>query len=670
MGLQYDQVSRADGWLKLKVPALRRRRRSTHKLKHLLSCQEGIRNVSVLSSAGVFRIRFDNTLIGESAILSFFDNYSSARMKSVRVPASGSKSFSPLYLDQYPKTGLAISLFSLWMSVYGRVPLSIIVALVNLASFPVYRRAVEAMIREKKLSVDFLDALAHIFAQIQGDFSAVAFMAAVLNVGDFIRLKTSEQAERVVTDVLSFEKDEAWVKRDGREVRVRVAEIKVGDTVIIYPGTVIPVDGMVVHGSSSVDQKSLTGESLPVTKTEDTKVYAGTIVLDGVIEVLAEKVREETSVARIVRIVSEGAMAGTAIEDYARRFGDKLVVPTIGISAAVAAMTGDIRRFTSMVIVDYGTGIRLAAPTAVLSQMIMAARSGVLIKGGRSLEKIHKADIVVFDKTGTLTLGEPSVYDVITFDGSLTSRDIIGFAAAVESKFTHPVALAVRRKAQEEDIEVRDVTEAQFHIGYGVESRIDDKTILLGSEKFMAMKDVDTSLADQQISSFNESGKSVLLLAINGKLAGVLSYSDTLRPEAPDVIKALRGNGIRKVVMLTGDNAKVAAGMAARAGLDDFVSGALPEQKMHYVKDLQKEGHTVIAVGDGINDSPALTAADVGMTVRNGVELAWEAADVILLEENLWRMVDAFHISSRAMALIEQDRKMLGQRNQPQNMVG
>ena len=659
MGRLDVQVYNEPGYIKLKVPALRRRRLLTHQLKNQLSQLEGIDNVTVLPSAGIFKIRFQKTLIDESVVISIFNNISYGNHKSVRKAAGSHERFNPLYMDRHPKTGLALSLFSLWASVYGKLPVSIIVILVNMASLPVYRRAIEAMIKERKLTVDFLDALAHTIAQIQGDFSAVAFMAAVLNIGDFIRLRTAEQAERVITDVLSFEKHDAWVVRDDKEIQVPVSEIEVGEKVIIYPGNIIPIDGMVVHGSSSVDQKSLTGESLPVTKSEETKVYAGTIVLDGIIEVIADKVREETSVARIVKIVSEGALAGSAIEDYARRFGDKLVLPTIGISAGVSAMTGDWRRFTSMVIVDYGTGIRLAAPTAVLSQMVVAARSGVLIKGGRCLENIHKADIVVFDKTGTLTLGKPSIHDVIPVNGFLDSREIIGLAATAESKFTHPVALAVREKAEEENIEVLDSRDAEFHIGYGVEAYIDGKTILLGSEKFMAKKQIDTSAADQRISLINESGRSVLLLAVDGSLAGVLSYSDTLRPETPDVLNALRKNGVRKVIMLTGDKHTVAASIAAQAGIDDFVAEALPDQKLQYVKRLQQEGHTVIAVGDGINDSPALTAADVGITVRGGVELAREAADVVLLEESLWKIVDAFKFSSTAMDLIEQDRKML-----------
>ncbi len=659
MGFTNVQVSRAPGWLKIQVPAYRRRRRLIQKLKYLLQNQQGIDKVSVLPVAGIFRIRFNSTLTDENTIISILCSISSSEIKSVRIPIGKSNLPNPLYLDQHPRTSLVLSLVTIWISVYGRVPVSILVVMVNIVSLPVYRRAVEALINEKKLSVDFLDALAHIFAQFQRNFSAVAFMSTFLSAGYLIRQKTAEQAERVITDVLSFEKDEAWIERDGEKVRVLVADIHVGDIVIIYPGSVIPVDGMVVHGSSLIDQKSLTGESLPVTRTENTKVYAGTIVLDGVIKILAEKVGQETSVARIVKVVSEGANHLTIVEDYARRFGDGLVIPTLGISAFVSLITGDLQRFTSMVIVDYGTGIRLAAPTAVLSQIIFAARSGVLIKGGRSIEKLHNADTVVFDKTGTLTFGEPSIIDLLSYDEDLRDRDLIGIAAAAESKFTHPVALAIRRKAGEEEIDIKDAKEAEYRVGYGVESYIDGTTVLIGSQRFMTENNIDISLADEDSERFFASGKSVIFIAMNGKLAGLLSYSDTLRPEAADVVKSLRLKGIQKIVMLTGDNRTVAASVARQVGIDDFVAEILPEEKMQYVQNLQKKGRTVIAVGDGINDSPALTEADVGVSVRSGVEMAREAADVILLEENLWKVLDAFHVSSRTMEIIEQDRKLL-----------
>jgi len=304
-------------------------------------------------------------------------------------------------MDDYPKENLAFSLMTFILTLYGGLSITTLNILLAITSIPIYRRAIEAMVKDRKLSVDFLDALAHLTAQLQQNFSAVAFMSVILNVGDLIRDKTSEEAERTISSLLSFEKEEAWVLRNSKKVRILVSEIQVGDTVIIYPGHMIPIDGEVIIGEAAVDQKSLTGESLPATKNKGNKVYAGTMVLEGVLRIRAERVGGETSVARIVKIVTEGAKSSTAIEDYARKFGDHLVVPALGISGAVYAATRDLSRFTSMVIVDFGTGMRVSAPTAVLSSMIMAARSGVLIKGGQSIEKMNQADTLVFDKTGT-----------------------------------------------------------------------------------------------------------------------------------------------------------------------------------------------------------------------------------------------------------------------------
>ncbi|MBF0106037.1 MAG: heavy metal translocating P-type ATPase [Deltaproteobacteria bacterium] len=604
-------------------------------------------------------IQYNGTQTSASIIIEYIKDLPLSKIRSIKVPARPIPTINIIHLDDYPKANLALSLFTLIMTLYGSLSVVTINLLLCITSLPVYRRAVEALVKEKKFSVDFLDAAAHISAQIIKNYPAVAFMSAIINVGDLLRQKTTDQAKQVLSNLLAFEKDEVWVIRHEKRVKLPVLEINMNDLVIIYPGQVIPIDGAITKGTSSIDQKSLTGESLPVTKTVDDKVYAGTIAIDGVLEIKAERVGQQTSVARVVRVVTEGAKKTSEIEDYARKFGDRLVLPVMGISAAVAAMAGDLSRFTSMVIVDYGTGMRVSAPTAFLSEMIAAARSGILIKGGSSLEKMNKADTIIFDKTGTLTQGAPSIEDVISLDPHFSTQNLVGLAAAAASKFTHPVGLAVFQKAKSMGVFVPDAIEEKYIIGHGVESLVQDHDILFGSEKFMALKEISTQAATKEITSFYEAGKSVLFLAINGKLAGLFSYSDTLRPEAVDVIKALRSNGIKKIIMLTGDSNRVARAIADQLKVDDFISGALPEQKLEFVRDLQNKGHTVVMVGDGINDSPALTLADVGITVRSGVELAKESASVVLMEENLWKIVETFEFAHNAIHLIEQNRKIL-----------
>jgi heavy metal translocating P-type ATPase len=627
-----------------------------HKIKSALYEAHGVESVDILGKHAI--VRFDGSLISASEVNSYAVDLSVPAIKIFPDPA-GVVAVDFFHLDNYPKFSLGFSIGTLLLSLSGTVPALAMNMLLIFLSLPVYTRAYEALVKDKKLSVDFLDALAHITAQLQQNYSAVAFMSVILNVGGMLRHKTTAQAKKVISDVLSFTEKEAWVERDGKKVRLPVSEIKKDDGVIIYPGEVIPVDGEVLSGVSSVDQKSFTGESLPVLKEEHEKVYAGTVVIDGVLKVRTERVGNETSLAQIVKLVTEGAEAQTEIEDYARKFGDNLVLPILGISGVVGALTGDLSRFTSMIIVDYGTGMRVSAPTAFLSQMIRAARSGVLIKGGRSIEMLNKADTVVFDKTGTLTIGKPVVHDVVSLDKSLTSEDILRLAAAAECEFTHPVARAMISEARGKGIEVPAAYEVKYHIGRGVEARIIGKKVLVGSEKFMAENRMDISAARETRDQWYASGRSALFVAVTGRLAGLISYSDVLREEARETIKHLRARGIKKVVMLTGDNPKVAAAIAGELGVDDFVAGILPEEKAAYIKNLQGEGHIVVAVGDGINDSPALLAANVGISVVNGVELAKQASDIVLLEENLRKVEEAFAFASSTMGIIKTNRKIL-----------
>ena len=657
MTLDASVIGRYPGNVHVRIPRLPRSRLFSHKLRHSLSLLDGVRAVEILGKR--VRITFDDSLTNASDIESCIKALSPSRIRSTRVPPRPFPELSLLDLSDHPRAQLVLSALTLCLTVYGKLPLSAINILLCFTSLPIYRRAARALIREHKLSVDALDALAHIIAQLQKNYSAVALMSLILSVGDLLRHKTSEEVERVLTGLLAFEKDEAWIERGGERIRLPVTEIRAGDKVIVYPGEVIPVDGEVIHGASSVDQRSLTGESLPALKAEHDKVYAGTVALEGVLEVSAQKVGHDTSVARILKVVREGVQYTTAIEDYARRFGDRLVLPTLGIGAAVSLAARDLSRFTSMIIVDLGTGMRVSAPTVFVSEMIAAARSGVLIKGGASLEKMNQADVIVFDKTGTLTLGEPSIRKVISLHDGLSEDGIVRLAAAAESGFSHPVALAILKEAEERGLDIPDATGATYHIGYGVECQIDDEHTLLGCDRFLSMNQIDVSIASKEACSCHDAGHSIAFLAVNGRLVGLLSYADTVRREAIDVVQALRSHGVKRLIMLTGDHDRIAAATCKQLGLDEFVAEALPEQKAAYITRLQREGHTVVAVGDGINDSPALTVADVGITVRSGVELTRQSADVILMEENLWKIVEAFHFASNAMRLIEQNRRIL-----------
>jgi len=320
------------------------------------------------------------------------------------------------------------------------------------------------------------------------------------------------------------------------------------------------------------------------------------------------------------------------------------------------ALTANVDRLTSMVIIDFGTGIRVAAPTSVLAAMTHAARQGILVKGGAHLEKLSRVDTVVFDKTGTLTRGEPRVFDLLAYEErSFPKSELLALAAAAEARLRHPVAEAIVERAKEQQLEIPRRKRSRFQIGLGVEAQVNGYAVHVGSPRYFHQKNITSNRATTDCRRLNKNGFSTLLIAVDGKMVGLLSYADEIRPEAREVIRTLRKRGIKRLIMLTGDNQTVASQVAQRLGIDRSHSETMPTDKAEIVRQLQQDGHSVAMVGDGINDSPALSYADVGIAMKNGEDVAHEAADVILMEENLWKLIQALDISHEAMGLIRQN---------------
>jgi Cu2+-exporting ATPase len=333
-----------------------------------------------------------------------------------------------------------------------------------------------------------------------------------------------------------------------------------------------------------------------------------------------------------------------------------MVAPWLAASAGILAITGNLQRFVSMLIIDYGTGMRVAAPTGVLAAMIKAARHGIIIKSGSHMERLARVDTIIFDKTGTLTRGVPEVLAIVCYQSRYFSeRKIISLAASVEARHKHPVAEAILAKAREAGVKIPDRRNSRYEIGMGVEAEVSGYHIHLGSSRFFCQNGISFSKAVKDLQRFNQIGVSTLLFAVNGVLSGLLPYVDQVRPESRAVLKALQNYGVKQLIMLTGDNQTVATEVARRVGLDRFVSDTLPADKVEVVRELQKRGHIVAMVGDGINDSPALAYADIGIAMKNGSDVAREAADVILMEDNLWKVLSAIELSQDAMRLIREN---------------
>jgi Cu2+-exporting ATPase len=384
-------------------------------------------------------------------------------------------------------------------------------------------------------------------------------------------------------------------------------------------------------------------------------VFAATVIRDGQLTIRAIRVGNATTAGQIARLVESAPIGDTRMQNHAEKLADRLVAPTLALAAGTAMVSADFNRFLSLVIVDYGTGIRVAAPTAVLASMTHAARAGIIIKSGAHMEKLAEVDTVIFDKTGTLTHGSPHVIDVISYDKTITDRHLLGLAAAAETKLTHPVAQALRVKARELGANIPPCEETKYRIGLGVEGQVNGYYLHVGNERFLRGANINVAMAESDRAALDAQGHSCIYVAVDGALAGLLPFSDQIRPESREVIHRLHELGIRNSVMLTGDNAIVARAVGRRLGLSRQFAEMLPADKAEIIRQFQRNGSVVAMVGDGINDSPALSFADVGIAMKHGAEVARESADVVLMEDSLWKLVKAIDISRGAVRLIHQN---------------
>lgn len=520
---------------------------------------------------------------------------------------------------------------------------------------PIARRAWRVLRNESRLNVDFLDTLAIIASVAQGNPVAGSIVTWLIKLGDWIRDLTAAGSRRAIGELLEFQNKGAWVKRDGQIVSIPANELVLDDLVVIHPGEMIPVDGEIVEGTAAIDQKTITGESLPVSRGHGDDVFAATVIREGQITVRASRLGTSTTAGQIARLVEGAPMGDTRMQNHAELLADRLVLPTLGLATGTAALTADFNRFLSLVIVDYGTGIRVAAPTSVLSSMTHAARTGIIIKSGAHMERLAKVDTIVFDKTGTLTQGVPAVLDVQPYVDHITPNHLLGLAAAAETRLHHPVAEALRTRARELTVNIPECEETHYRVGLGVEGQVNGYYLHVGSERFMRQNDISVARAALDRADRDRAGLSSLFVAVDGKLAGLVSYADRIRPESRKVIERLHKMGIRKTIMLTGDNGAVARAVSRRLGLTGEFAELMPADKAEAVQELQRGGSVVAMVGDGINDSPALSFADIGIAMKHGADIAHESAHVVLMDDSLWKVVEAIDISREAVSLIRQN---------------
>jgi heavy metal translocating P-type ATPase len=523
------------------------------------------------------------------------------------------------------------------------------------SALPMLKRAYEAVAQEGRLTVDVLDASATALLGLQGQFNMATFMVWLINLGDYIRDATVSQARSAVESVLSYQESFAWVVKGRRKVRVAVPKLKVGDTVIAYPGDRIPVDGIVVSGKAAVDQRALTGESMPVEKEAGAQVYAATVIHDGKLYIRTSHVGKETEAAKIVKLVEEAPSHQTAIQNYAERWANDLV-PYSFVGAGVRGMFANgVSGAASVLVIDYGTGIRIAAPTAVLATMTKAIRQGILFKGGRALEQLATVDAVVFDKTGTLTTGTPEVSEILAY-GPIEREKVLALAAAAEQRLNHPVAQAIVRSANNAKLAIPSRQSSDYTVGLGVTSRVNGYMVHVGCLRYMEQLGIELpETAKRDIAGFGKKAVSPVCVATDQNCVGLIGYADQIRAEAPALVQDLKTLGIKEIVMLTGDHRDVAQHVANQLGITSYEAEVLPARKVEAVKALQERGYRVAFIGDGINDSPALAHADIGLAVKGGADVAQETAHVVLLNGDLHNISRAITLAREAVDLIQEN---------------
>ena len=654
--MEYSLRHSMRGRVRLSVLALGRNRGLAEKLLNWLRLQSGVRSARVNYDNANLVLEYDPAY--EPMLLAVLERFKDLSLSEVKAfCALALKDAPPAKPPEVPKDSpMALPTLSLLMA-FSANP---VVAAINLPlmlynALPIAKRAWKVWDTEQRLNIDVLDTLAITSSVLQGNPLAGCLVTWLIKLGDWIRDLTAAGSRRAISELLEFQSKTAWLLLDDNVVSIPAAELKAGDLVVVYPGEMIPVDGEIIDGHATIDQKTITGEGLPVSRGKGEAVFAATVIREGQITVRALRVGIATTAGQIVRLVESAPIGDTRMQNHAERFADRLVTPTLALAAGTAAVTGDFNRFLSLVIVDYGTGIRVAAPTSVLSSMTHAARAGIIIKSGGHMEKLADVDTVVFDKTGTLTHGQPAVVDIISYQHHITPNHLLGLAAAAETKLQHPVAEALRGKARQLGVNVPPCNETKYRIGLGVEGQVNGYYIHVGNERFMRQSDIVTNKSVVDRAGLDERGFSSLYIAVDGQLAGLVPYSDKIRDESSQVIKSLHERGIRNTIMLTGDNAVVARAVCGDIGLTRHFADMLPADKASIIQELQREGRRVAMVGDGINDSPALSFADVGIAMKHGAEVTHESADVILMEDSLWKLVKAIEISQGAVSLIKQN---------------
>jgi cation-transporting P-type ATPase C len=524
-------------------------------------------------------------------------------------------------------------------------------------SIPIFKSGISSMLKTLRPNADTLSATAILMSLIAGRGVSALTIIWLAEIAELLTGITMDRTRKAIREMLSLGEEFVWkINPAGRTVKVNIEEIGAGDRLVVHAGEKISVDGVVDRGEASVDQASITGEFFPVRKAEGEPVFAGTVVKNGNLTILAEKVGDETAVARIVHMVEEAAQHKASIQSFADKFSAQFIPFNFALALIVFLVTKSPTRALNMLIIDYSCGVRLSTATALSSAICTAARSGILIKGSNYLELLESIDTLILDKTGTVTEGKPQIASIIPVNGTMQPRYIIERAAAAEETSAHPMAVAVLNRVRKSGWRIPEHGETKTHVARGVETSINGDLIRVGSRRFMNESGIDTSIIHDDIYRLARLGENVIYVSENKRLLGALGVQDTLRENMKKSLNRLRYMGIDDIILLTGDAEQQAEIIASRMAMDRYEAEVLPKDKAEMVLRLQSKGVRTIMVGDGINDAPALAYADVGIAMGGTrTDIAMEAADITIKSDDPLLIPGVFRHAKKTMNIIKQN---------------
>ncbi|MDR1612173.1 MAG: heavy metal translocating P-type ATPase [Planctomycetota bacterium] len=644
--MRYEILHDIPGRLRVHCGGVPPTRANADAIGELLSMQEGILSAELSVRTGNMLVRYSRIMPREQ-VLAFFKVLEPSDWEGFGLDARVPPSLFEMTLCAVAKVGF-------WQAVRRLIlPPCVRYGLILLEALPYVFKGVKSLVRGR-LDIAVLDASALSVLAARRDFSAIRTILWMFKAADALEEWTREESRNSLAESLELKIDSVWVRTPGGDMRRPLSEIRPGDLVVAQTGSVIPVDGVVAAGDALVNQSALTGESEAAHKGVGLTVFAGTVVDKGALVVRVEKAAGETRLQGIVKFIEESESLKAEVQSRAERMAEAFVPYSIGLALAVLALTRNPVRASAVLMVDYSCAIRMAAPLTILGAIREGVKYGVLIKGGKHIESLALADTLALDKTGTLTHSRPSVADVAAFDG-WDRKEVLRVAACIEEHFPHPVGRAVVRKAEQEHLRHRERhAEPKYILAHGIVSILEGRRIVVGSDHFVfddngAPRKAE---ADRIAESEAAKGRSLLYLAYDGNLVGMLAVEDPIRDDAAPTLAELAAEGMGSVTMLTGDGERTAGAVAAALGIGEYRSGLLPADKANLINAMKRDGRRVVFVGDGVNDSPALSAADVGVSLKDGADIAKEVAGVVLVDGRLSSLATARKLSALALERI------------------